>query len=144
MSKNEILLLRKELSSLANKAKELIIQSNQLNSQISFYSSLIRVSKNKIQKYFTNSTPSHQLIKNDLIDYITELKTMKSSNSKRKDDCDFLSIADGLIAKVEKAKEDQFILENLIEQKNVELTLINNEKKNFEHFGMFREDRRDL
>ena len=144
MSKKEILLLRKELSSLANKAKELIIQSNQLNSQISFYSSLIRVSKNKIQKYFTNSTPSHQLIKNDLIDYITELKTMKSSNSKRKDDCDFLSIADGLIAKVEKAKEDQFILENLIEQKNVELTLINNEKKNFEHFGMFREDRRDL
>ena len=106
MSKNEILLLRKELSSLANKAKELIIQSNQLNSQISFYSSLIRVSKNKIQKYFTNSTPSHQLIKNDLIDYITELKTMKSSNSKRKDDCDFLSITDGLIAKVEKAKED--------------------------------------
>ena len=144
MSKKEILLLKKELSSLANKAKELIVQSNQLNSQISFYSSLIRVSKNKIQKYFSTSTPSHQLIKNDLIDYISELKTMISSNSKTKDDCDVLSIADGLIEKVEKAKEDQFILENLLEQKNVELTLINNEKVNFEHFGMFREDRREL
>lgn len=144
MSKKEKFLLKEEISSLANKCKLLIIQSNQLNSQISFYSSLIKLSKNKIKKYLSTQTPSYQLIKNDLIDYVSELRQMKSSNSKIKDECHVLSIADGLIAKVDKAKEDEFILENLIEQKKAELILITNEKKNFEHFGMFREDKRDL